>query len=168
MMLPVNNKILFMPSNPESSIQDYFFLLSKTIQMNDKIKSILAFIVTVFFLSIIGKTFSVKFIETCKQCQSIDDVFFAFIYFLIALSMLIIIVIATTDLIENLTESSIETPKKIIIFIKAIIKGLMIIITSPFFLFGVIYEYIQLSFDTGRRSTKAIDDYLLNNKKDNE
>jgi len=141
--------------------------------MNDKIKNILAFIVTVFFLSIIGKTFSVKFIETCKQCQSIDcqsidDVFFAFIYFLIAISMLIIIVIATTDLIEKLTESSIETPKKIIIFIKAIIKGLMIIITSPFFLLGVIYEYIQLSFDTGRRSTKAIDDYLLNNKKDNE
>lgn len=133
--------------------------------MNDKIKSILAFIVTVFFLSIIGKTFSVKFIETCKQCQSIDDVFFAFIYFLIALSMLIIIVIATTNLIKELTESSIETPKKIISFIKAIIKGLMIIITSPFFLLGVIYEYIQLSFDTGRRSTKAIDDYLLNNKK---
>lgn len=128
--------------------------------MNDKIKSILAFIVTVFFLSIIGKTFAIKF--------TIDDVFFAFIYFLIAISMLIIIVIATTDLIEKLTESSIETPKKIIIFIKAIIKGLMIIITSPFFLLGVIYEYIQLSFDTGRRSTKAIDDYLLNNKKDNE
>lgn len=141
--------------------------------MNDKIKNILAFIVTVFFLSIIGKTFSVKFIETCKQCQSIDcqsidDVFFAFIYFLIALSMLIIIVIATTDLIEKLTESPSEMPEKIIIFIKAIIKGLMIIITSPFFLLGVIYEYIQLSFDTGRRSTKAIDDYLLNNKKDNE
>ena len=128
--------------------------------MNDKIKSILAFIVTVFFLSIIGKTFAIKF--------TIDDVFFAFIYFLIAISMLIIIVIATTDLIEKLTESSIETPKKIIIFIKAIIKGLMIIITSPFFLLGVIYEYIQLSFDTGRRSTKVIDDYLLNNKKDNE
>ena len=141
--------------------------------MNDKIKNILAFIVTVFFLSIIGKTFSVKFIETCKQCQSIDcqsidDVFFAFIYFLIALSMLIIIVIATTDLIEKLTESPSEMPEKIIIFIKAIIKGLMIIITSPFFLLGVIYEYIQLSFDTGRRSTKVIDDYLLNNKKDNE
>jgi hypothetical protein len=136
--------------------------------MNDKIKSILAFIVTIFFLSIIGKTFSVKFIETCKQSQSIDDVFFAFIYVLIAFSMLIIIVIVTTDLIEELTESSIETPKKIIIFIKAIIKGLMIIITSPFFLLGVIYEYIQLSFDTGRRSTKAIDDYLLNYKKDNE
>ena len=65
-------------------------------------------------------------------------------------------------------ETTVETPKKIIIFIKAIIKGLMIIITSPFFLLGVIYEYIQLSFDTGRRSTKVIDDYLLNNKKDNE
>ena len=142
MMLPVNNKILFMPSNPESSIQDYFFLLSKTIQMNDKIKNILDFIITVLFTIVIGKTFTVKCIETCKQCQSIDDVFFAFIYFLIALSTLIIIVIVTEDFVKELTESPSEMPEKIIIFIKAIIKGLMIIITSPFFLLGVIYEYI--------------------------
>lgn len=136
--------------------------------MNDKIKSILAFILTVFFLSIIGKTFSVKFIETCKQCQSIDDFFFAIVYLTIILSVIVVITALTIDLVEDLLEITVETPKKIIIFIKAIIKGLMIIITSPFFLFGIIYEYIQLSFDTGRRSTKAIDDYLLNNKKDNE
>ena len=157
-----------MPSNPESSIQDYFFLLSKTIQMNDKIKNILAFIVTVFFLSIIGKTFTLNFIETCKQCQSINDFFFAIVYSSIVLSIIVVISVLTIDLVEDLLENPVETPKKIIIFIKAIIKGLMIIITSPFFLLGVIYEYIQLSFDTGRRSTKVIDDYLLNNKKDNE
>lgn len=133
--------------------------------MTDKIKNILSFIITVFFTVVIGKTFTVKCIETFKQCQSIEDIFFVFIYSLIAVSTLIIIVIVTTDLVEELTESPSEIPEKIIIFIKAIIKGLMIIITSPFFLLGVIYEYIQLSFDTGRRSTKAIDDYLLNNKK---
>lgn len=137
--------------------------------MNDKIKSILAFIITVFFSSIIGKTFSVKFIEICKKCQSLDDFFFAIVYFIIILLVISIITALTINLVEeDLLENPIETPKKIIIFIKAIIKGLMIIITSPFFLLGVIYEYIQLSFDTGRRSTKAIDDYLLNNKKDNE
>ena len=52
---------------------------------------------------------------------------------------------------------------KVPLFLKYFIIGI-----TPFFLLGVIYEYIQLSFDTGRRSTKAIDDYLLNNKKDNE
>lgn len=137
--------------------------------MNDKIKSILGFIITIFFVTVIGKTFAIKLIEICKQCQSFEDLFFAIVYGTITCSTIIIIIALTINLVEeDLLETTVETPKKIIIFIKAIIKGLMIIITLPFFLLGVIYEYIQLSFDTGRRSTKAIDDYLLNNKKDNE
>lgn len=81
--------------------------------MNDKIKSILAFIVTVFFLSIIGKIFSVKFIETCKQCQSIDDFFFVIVYSIIILSTIVVISALTRDLVEDLLETTVETPKKL-------------------------------------------------------